>query len=96
MLDWRMHHCGCIPLSMIFSITPPSKNRRLRGSRIASAVRSAVQSTALIALLIGTTGLTTTAIGLEAGFAKADITPILGTPLAGRLERQTGGRVALT
>ncbi len=72
---------------MNFSITPPFENRRLHDSRIASVVSTVVRYATLVALLIGMTGFTTTAIALEAGFAMADITPVLGTPLAGRLER---------
>lgn len=87
MLDWRMHHCGCIPLSMNFSITPPFKNRRLHGSRSASVFRTAARFVVLGTLLLAVTGISSRALALEAGYAKADITPVLGTPLAGRLER---------
>jgi len=57
----------------------PFANRRLLCSRAPLC--------ALIVLLLGSTWFTTEAAALEAGFARADITPVLGTPLAGRLER---------
>jgi hypothetical protein len=76
---------------MIHSTGLPTSKKRLPGSRfkpiptwvyVPTVVRFAVAALAFCILW-----LTQSANALEAGFAKADITPVLGTPLAGRLER---------
>ncbi len=91
MLDWLMHDCACIPLTMNHSTGLPFLKRRLPWSRLTldlnPVFRSKPSLHLLAALVLGSAWVTAPAAALEAGFAKAEITPVLGTPLAGRLER---------